>query len=171
MTFVHSIIVSALILCPALAHPAVAEERPAAAGEFAAGAILFADDGVVSEGFVGGAARFYLRPRISVGPEITFVSGNNHSHLMLTGNVTFDLLGPPRGAPPPVTPFVVVGGGFFQTRESFPSGTFTSADGAFTAGGGVRALAGRRLIVGAEARVGWELHIRVNGFIGVRLGE
>jgi hypothetical protein len=120
VTFVHSIIISALILCPALAYPAVAEERQAAAGEFAAGALLFADDGVVSEGFVGGAAR--LRPRI---PDAGIVS----------------------------------------------SGTFASADGAFTAGGGVRALAGRRLIVGAEARVGWELHIRVNGFIDVRLGE
>jgi hypothetical protein len=25
-----------------------------------------------------------------------------------------------------------------------------------------------RLIVGVEARVGWELHLRVNGFLGVQ---
>jgi hypothetical protein len=44
-------------------------------------------------------------------------------------------------------------------------------EGAFTAGGGVRALVGPRVFVGAEARVGWELHLRLNGIIGVRLGR
>jgi hypothetical protein len=27
------------------------------------------------------------------------------------------------------------------------------------------------VFVGAEARVGWELHVRVNGLVGVRLGR
>jgi hypothetical protein len=42
---------------------------------------------------------------------------------------------------------------------------------AFTAGDGVRALVGKAVIVGAEARVGWELHVRVNGVLGIQLGR
>ena len=164
-------LVFALIGTPAI-RAATAQERPEPAAELAAGALLFADDGVVGEGFVGGTARVYVSPRISVGPEIAFIRGQNHSHLMLTGNVTFDLAGPVSGQPRAVTPFVVAGGGLFQTRERFLNGsTFTSSEGAFTAGGGVRALVGRRVIVGAEARIGWELHIRLNAMVGVRLGR
>jgi hypothetical protein len=133
---------------------------------------LFADEGVVSEAFVGGAARFYVLPRIGVGPEISYIQGENHSHLMLTGNVTFDLLRPVNGEPRAVTPFAVVGAGLFRTSESFPNnGSFSSMEGAFTAGGGVRALVGKSVFVGAEARVGWELHLRLNGMIGVHFGR
>jgi hypothetical protein len=65
---------------------------------------------------------------------------------------------------------LVAGGGVFQTPESFFTGTFTSSEGAFTARGGVRALAGDRVTIGIDARVGWELHLRLNGLIGLRLG-
>ena len=151
---------------------AAAQERPSPAAELAVGTLLFADDGVVSEGFVGGTARFYVLPRVSVGPEIAYIQGENHNHLMLTGNATFDLVGPVSGQPRPITPFVVVGGGLFRTSESRPGNeVFTSNEGAFTAGGGVRAIVGKYLIVGAEARIGWELHIRLNGTVGVRFGR
>src|SRR5262245_31620048 len=161
-------VLAAALLAPPLARPAVAQERPSPVAEFAAGALLFADDGVVTEGFVGGSGRVYVSPRLSVGPEIAFIQGDNHSHLMLTGNLTIDVLGPANGQPRPVTPFLVAGAGLFQTRERFFNGTFTSSEGAFTAGGGVRALLRHRVIVGAEARVGWELHLRFNGLVGVR---
>jgi hypothetical protein len=155
-----------------LPHSASAQDRPAPAAEFAAGALFFPDDGTVTEGFVGGTGRIYVLPRISVGPEIAYVQGQNHSHLMLTGNLTVDLVRPINGQARPVTPFVVVGGGVFRTREQFPGReTFASGDGAFTAGGGVRVNAGRRVFVGAEARIGWELHLRLNGVVGVRLGR
>lgn len=36
-------------------------------------------------------------------------------------------------------PMADVGAGILQTRESFFTGTFTSTEGAFTGGGGVRA--------------------------------
>jgi hypothetical protein len=154
------------------ADPAFAQARPKPVGELAAGTLLFADDGVVKEGSVGGTARFYALTRISVGPEIAFIEGNNHSHQMLTGNMTVDLIRPFAGEPRPVTPFVVAGAGLFRTRQRFPSGeTFTSTEGAFTAGGGVRALVGTWLILGAEARIGWELHIRLNAIIGVRFAR
>jgi hypothetical protein len=59
----------------------------------------------------------------------------------------------------------------FQTREQFFNGTYTSREGAFTAGGGVRALVADRVTVGLEMRLGWETHIRLNGLVGLRLGR
>ena len=150
---------------------AAAQDRPGPAAEFAAGWVGFADDGIVSEGLVGGAARWYLLPRISVGPEVVYIRGDNHSHLIVTGDVTFDVFAPTRDRPRQVTPFLVVGAGVFQTRESFSTGTFRSTEGAFTGGGGVRALVSDRVTVGVDVRVGWELHVRVNGSIGFRLGR
>lgn len=160
----------ALLAVP-LADPAAAQERPLPAVEFAAGWVGFADDGIVGEGLVGGSARFYLLPRVSVGPEIAYIQGENHSHLLVTGNVTCDLLPPVNGRPRRVNPFVVVGGGLFQTRQEFFNETFTSREGAFTAGGGVRALLGDRVTVGVDMRIGWELHVRVSGLVGVQLGR
>lgn len=171
-TAVRTILLIVLFAGPLARHAAAQERRDVGSGaaEFSAGTLIFADDGGVSEGFAGGAGRFYVSPRISIGPEISYISGGNHSHLMLTGNVTFDLL--PGGSTSRVTPFAVVGGGLFRTTESFPNNeTFSHNEGAFTAGGGVRALVGDRLILGAEARVGWETHVRVSGLVGVRLGR
>jgi hypothetical protein len=158
-------------LAALLASPAAAQQRPRPVAELSAGALLFADDGVVTENFVGGAVRFYVLPRVSVGPEIARVSGQRHSHLMLTGNVTFDFFRPVNGAPAAVTPFAVAGAGFFRTREEFNREVFSSSEGAFTAGGGIRARMGNYVTIGAEARIGWELHIRLNGVVGIRLGR
>src|SRR5262245_33522657 len=76
------------------ARSAAAQEGLRPAAEFALGALMFADDGVVSEAFAGGAARFYLSARVAVGPEVAFINGEHHSHQMFTGNVTFDLVRP-----------------------------------------------------------------------------
>jgi len=169
---ISSVVFAAILIVSPLGRPASSQERPGPVAELAAGALLFADDGVVTEGFVGGSARVYLLPRVSMGPEITYVRGDNHNHLMLTGNVTFDLITLVNGDRPLITPFVVVGAGLFQTRESFlDNETFTSSEGAFTAGGGVRGLVGERMTLGVEARVGWELHVRVNAVVGVHLGR
>lgn len=152
------------------AAPAFAQERPPAAIDLQAGWIGFADDGIVSETMIGGAARWYASPRIAIGPELIYISGNNHSHFVVTGNATFDLLSPINGRQRAITPFLVIGGGLFQTHESFPGGqSFTSNEGAFTAGGGVRAAAGERVSVGVDVRMGWEPHIRINGVVGIRL--
>ena len=162
--------VSGLLAVP-MATLAAAQDRPGPSFEVTAGWVGFADDGIVNETLVGGGARWHLFPRISIGPEIIYMAGDNHSHLVVTGNVTFDIFAPANGRPARVTPFLVVGGGLFQTRESFSTGKFTSSEGAFTAGGGVRAPVGDRITAGVEARIGWELHVRVSGLIGVRLGK
>lgn len=151
--------------------PTSAQDRPAAAAELAAGWVGFADDGIVSETLIGGSARWYVSPRVSLGPEVLFISGDNHSHFVVTGNLMFDFLGPVGGQPRAVTPFVVVGGGLFRTSETFFGDTISSNEGAFTAGGGVRAAVTDRVTVGVEARAGWETHVRINGTVGVRLGR
>ena len=160
-----------LLLAMAIAHPSFAQERPQPVLEFAAGSLLFADDGVVKENFLGGSGRIYLTPRLSAGPEVAFISGGSHSHLMLTGNLTCDLLAPIHGRQRRVTPFLVVGGGLFSTREQFFNGPFVHNEGAFTAGGGVRVRVGETVSAGVEARLGWEAHLRLNGFLTLRLGR
>ncbi|MGE0392606.1 MAG: hypothetical protein AB7I25_01175 [Vicinamibacterales bacterium] len=148
-------------------RPAAAQTRLAVDGS--AGWVGFPDDGyLVSELLAGTAVRISLTPRLAVGPELTFVSGDGHSHLILTGNLTFDLRRP--AASPRATPFLVVGAGLFQTREQLFTGPYTSREGAFTAGGGVRASVGERGTIGVEARMGWEAHLRLNAVVGWRLG-
>jgi hypothetical protein len=172
-----SSITLAVMLMGALgAYPAAAQaqegRRPAPVAEFAVGTFLFPDDSLVREGFIGASVRFHLLPRLSIGPEVAYVSGSNHSHLVATGNVTFDFIGPVAGREPAVTPFVVAGGGVFSSRQpTFSFGTTTYNEGAFTAGGGVRARVGERVYVGGEARIGWEAHLRLNAVVGVRLGK
>jgi len=62
------------------------------------------------------------------------------------------------------------GGRLPETRQE-ANGTFTSSEGAFTVGGGVRVLVGDRVTVGLETRLGWETHIRINGLVGLNLGR
>ena len=161
-----ALLVAVAILATPMAGITEAQEPPGPVLEVAAGWVGFPDDGIVGEDLVGAAARWYLRPRLSVGPEIVYISGENHQHLMLTGNVTWDVF-----TSGPLASFIVIGGGLFQTRESLFTGPFTSREGAFTAGGGVRATVTDAVLLGVEARVGWETHLRVNGFVGVRLGN
>ena len=147
---------------------AVAQERPQPVAEIAVGTLVFPE---AVETFGGGTVRFYVLPRVSVGPEFTYVSGDRHSHVIWTGNLTFDVIRGPRGQRR-WTPFLVAGGGLYQTREHFfTREVYTSTEGAVTAGGGVRGRVGRRVHVGAEARFGTEPHLRLNGFVGVQLGR
>ena len=164
-----------LLIAPPLSDCAFAQQRLAPVLDIEAGWVGFADDGIVSEGLFGAGARWYASRRISVGPEIVYLAGPHHSHLVVTGNLTFEFAPDPnngfRDDIVMLIPFVTIGGGMFQTRETFFDDAFTSSEGAFTAGGGVRFFVGDRFSAGIEARMGWEPHIRVNGTIGVRLGR
>jgi hypothetical protein len=100
-----------VLLTTPMADLATAQDRPGPAAELAAGWVGFADDGIVSESLVGGAARWSLLRRVSVGPELAYIHGANHSHLVVTGNVTWDVRAPTNRRPHRVTPFLVAGGG------------------------------------------------------------
>jgi hypothetical protein len=122
---------------------------------------------------VGGAARWSLTPRLSIGPEVTYMRGpQDDRDLFVTGNVTFDLT--PAAAPRSglVVPYVLGGAGLFRHFDRFGPQRlgFASNEGAFTAGGGARVWVTPRIYVGAEARVGWEPHARLAGTVGVQLG-
>ena len=147
---------------------AFAAQLPSPVAEISGGSISFTD---ATESFAGSAARFYVLPRLSLGPEITYIFGDNHSHIVVTGNLVFDFLRPENGRLRRLTPFVLAGGGIFQTRNQFPVFNFNSTEGAFTAGGGIRMALGNRVTLGADVRAGWELHLRAGGTIGIRLGK
>ena len=55
-----------------------AQERTFAI-EGTGGYVGFADDGIVGHSLIGAAARWYVLPRISIGPEIQFMAGEGGS--------------------------------------------------------------------------------------------
>ena len=161
-----------LVLTAGAASAQTLDARPAPALEFLAGYAGFVDDATIDHSIVGAAARVYLTPRLAVGPELVYMRGpNSDRDLFLTGNLTFDVLPPRNGRPRRVSPFLVVGGGFFQHSDRFGALDFTSYEGAFTAGGGVRGWISDRVYAFGDVRFGWELHARVNAGVGVALGH
>lgn len=150
------------------ASPLAAQGRPAA--EITTGWAAFPDDGVVGETLFGAGARFPISPRVSIGPEIAYMWGEQTIRdLMVTGNLWFDFLSPSGGQTPRTTPYVVVGGGLFRHSSKFFGRTFSSTEGSFTAGGGVRVWLGPSVYLAPEMRVGWEPHVRASVTLGFRL--
>lgn len=150
-----------------LAPAAYAQAQQTAAVEGIGGYAGFLDESVMHHSVLGGAARVYLLPRVAVGPELVYMKGpGDDRDLVLTGNVTFDFLSGPR-----VTPFLVAGGGIFRHSDRFGAMTFSSTEGSFTSGGGVRIPIGERLYVAPEFRIGWEPHYRVSVAVGWRFGD
>lgn len=170
-TLMRAALGALVLLAAPLAGPAAAQGLPAPALEIGAGWVGFADDGLVNEGLIEGAFRVYIRPQVSIGPELVYIDGNNHSHVMVTGNVTWDALPTTGGVPPRVMPYLVAGVGVFQTRERFLAGDFTSTEGTFTLGAGLRTEVTDGVTLGVDARIGWELHVRVAGLLGLRIGR
>ena len=149
-----------------IALPSAAQSL-AGAAEIFGGYAGFVDDATIAHGVVGGNARIYLSPRVAVGPEFVYMRGPRFDRdLFVTGNVTFDILAPREGRR--VMPFVVAGGGVTRYSGRIGSFTFTSWEGTFTGGGGVRVDLTERLFVTGDARIGWEPHLRYTGGAGVR---
>jgi len=144
--------------------------RAAVAVEGIAGYAAFLDDSAIEHAVFGGAARIQLAPRHSLGPEVVYLRGPGFDRdWFVTANYTFDVVRqdqrPPRHR---INPFLVAGAGFMRHQDRF-AGEFSSTEGAFTAGGGVRVWLTDRVYATADVRTGWEPHLRINGGIGVRL--
>jgi hypothetical protein len=147
---------------------AVAQSLPLPSAEIHTGWAGFVDDAMIDHAVFGGAARVYVTPRLAIGPEVAYLRGpRSDCDLMVTGNLTFDVLGPHSGRPSRVTPFLTVGGGFERHSDRFGPTTYSSSEGAFTGGGGVRVWITDRVFGTIETRMGWEPHFRVTGGIGV----
>jgi hypothetical protein len=155
-------------LVTAFAATATAQDRNGGAAEGMVGYAGFTDESTISHTVFGGAAKWYLLPRVAVGPEIVYMIGpRDDRDLVVTGNVTFDF----RPEPRVVTPFFVAGGGLFRHSDRFGGRTFSSTEGSFTGGGGVRVPLGGRLYLAPELRIGWEIHYRVDVALGWRQGR
>jgi hypothetical protein len=140
------------------------QPRPIAI-EGTAGWAGFADDATKHHVIVGGAARIPIGRRVSVGPEIVYADGSTENDMFVLGSVWIDL-----GPSPDVSrivPYVVLGAGYMRHSQRFGSQRFVSGEGSFTAGGGLRAHVTDRLYVGGDVRVGWELHLRASGHVGM----
>jgi hypothetical protein len=68
-----------------------------------------------------------------------------------------------------VAPFVTLGGGMMTHFSRFGAESFSSTEGAFIFGGGVRFNASPRVFVAPEFTLGWEPHMRVAINVGIRL--
>jgi hypothetical protein len=155
----------------AAARPS-AGRRPASTVELSAGSAVFADDNGPAHRIVGGTYRAYISPRVALGPELVYFDGSgDHSDLAATVNLTFDLRRPDGRRPRRVVPYLLAGGGWFQYRDAFQGIRFTSSEGALTGGGGVRVWPSHSMYLGAEYRLGWELHARLSGHVGWSLGR
>jgi hypothetical protein len=132
--------------------------------EGAYGGAWFVDESPVAHHVLSGACRWPVTPKLAIGPEASYMIGpGSDRDFILTGNVTYTFRARD------VAPFVVGGAGLFRHTERFASRTFTSSEGAFTAGGGIRIPIGRRWYVAPEARFGWELHTRIQIGAGMLL--
>jgi hypothetical protein len=144
--------------------------RPPAIVELAAGYAGFVDDATIDHTIIGGALRMPISPRVSVGPEVVYMIGPGEDRdLFLTGNVTFDVLPVRAGRRPRVNPFLVGGAGVFRHTDRVGQRDFSNVEVAATGGGGVRVWITNRVYTAGEVRLGWELHYRVNGVLGVTL--
>lgn len=168
---VRQVAMAAAVLAPVAAVAQTTHTGPTGAVEFAVGYAGAVDDATIDHSVWGGSGRIHVSPLLSVGPEVVYMRGpRGHSDVMVTGNLTIDFRGE-RGRGARLIPFAVVGGGIMRMSERFASGTFVSSDPAFTAGVGLRGAISDRVFVGGDVRVGWELHTRAAGFVGVRFGS
>jgi hypothetical protein len=152
------------LLIAALSTPAAAQTRGWAA-DASVGWAGFVDDATRHYWSFGGSVRKLMTPKLSIGPEIVVMSSSNDirdRHVFLTGNVQYEL-SPHRR----VSPFVVGGGGILWGRDQVGTGPYWFTDPAFTAGGGIRTRLSDRARAAIEYRVGWELHHRVTGSLGL----
>jgi hypothetical protein len=172
----HLARVLTLICClTSLAQPAFAQDKPAPLIEVVVGRSSFIDEVWDHFTTIGAGARFFVTPRVAIGPEVAYLTGEfegtDSSNLTVTGNITFDLVGD--GAP--VVPYIVAGGGFIRQKTLVGSGpgstmlqTFSSSEGTFSGGAGARIALGPRAFVAPEFRLGSEPTMRVAVMIGFR---
>jgi hypothetical protein len=144
--------------------------RPPSSIEVFAGHAGFADEATIEHSVFGGSGRIYLTPRISLGPEITYMRGpGDDRDWFFLGNLTFDVRSPTAGRSPRVSPFVIAGAGFFTHSDRVGTGIYTSGEGTFAAGAGTRVHITDRVYATGDLRFGWEWHYRITAGIGLTL--
>jgi hypothetical protein len=159
------------------AQTAFAQEKPPPIIEVVVGRSGFIDEVWDYFTTIGVGARWFVTPRLAIGPEIAYLTGEfdslEASHLSVTGNLTFDFVRD--GHDRRVVPYVVAGGGYLRQRTLVGRGPgtpglqpYSSSEGTVSAGVGVRIAIGSRVFVAPEFRVGWEPETRIGVIVGIR---
>lgn len=155
-------------------QPALAQGKPGLIVEVVVGRSGFVDEEWDYFTTIGGGARIFVTPRLAVGPEVAYMSGElDASNLSVTGNVTFDFIqddGVRR-----FVPYLAAGGGYLRQKALVGSGPgstalrpFTSSEGTVSAGFGARIALTSRVFIASEFRLGWEPESRIAMTIGIR---
>ena len=165
----------AALLCAR--HTAFAQEKPAPIIDVVVGRSGFIDEVWDYFTTIGGGARWFITPRLAIGPEVAYLTGEfdglEASHLSITGNVTFDFVRDDSNRR--VVPYVAAGGGYLRQRTLVGRGPgvpglapFTSSEGTVSGGIGARIAVSSRVFVAPEFRLGWEPTTRMAVLVGLR---
>jgi Outer membrane protein beta-barrel domain len=158
-------------------QPVLAQDKPKSIVEAVVGRSGFIDEVWDYFGTIGGGVRVFVTPRLAIGPEVAYLSGEfdalEASNLTVTANMTFDIArddGRRR-----VVPYLAAGGGYLRQKTLVGSGAgstalvpFTSSEGTMSAGFGARIALGSHVFVAPEFRLGWEPETRIAITIGIR---
>lgn len=132
------------------------------------GYAAFADEGRIDHGVIGAGLEWTPWRHMAVGPEVLYMVGPGADRdLFVLGMARFGVVPFDR----PVVPFVTTGAGLMRNSNAFSGGTYSSTEPAFVFGGGVRIAATPRVFIAPEVVLGWELHLRANVTVGIRLGR
>ena len=154
-----------LLFLASTAHAQADRRSPSVEG--IAGHAAFLDEEPIDHFVLGGAWRYPLSPRVSVGPEVTYMIGPGRDRdLFLTGDIWFDFVAPRPDRVRRATPYLVAGAGLMRHDDEFID--FTAYEWAFTGGIGVRVALNDRWYLAPEARLGWEPHSRLSVGVGYR---
>ena len=155
-------------------QPVLAQDKPRPIVEAIVGRSGFIDEVWDYFSTIGGGARVFVTPRLAIGPEVTYLSGEfDASNLTVTANMTFDIVrddGRRR-----VVPYLAAGGGYLRQKTLVGGGPgstalvpFTSSEGTMSAGIGARIALGSYMFVAPEFRLGWEPETRIAVTIGMK---
>ena len=155
-------------------QPVRAQDKPAPIVEAVVGKSGFIDEVWDYFGTIGGGVRVFVTPRLAIGPEVAYLSGEfDASNLTVTANMTFDIV--PDDGRRRVVPYLVAGGGYLRQKILVGGGPgstalvpFTSSEGTMSAGLGARIAFGSNVFVAPEFRLGLEPESRLAVTIGVR---
>jgi hypothetical protein len=167
MPMIRCLVVALVVTAPlpAAAQQTIPSRR--VTSDIVAGYAGFLDESLIDHGVVAATIRYQVTRRLSIGPEVVYMNGPGRDRdLFVTGNAMFDFLQRRAGSrSPSVNPYLVAGGGLMHHQSQF--GDFSSAEGAWTAGAGVRVWVTERAYALGEYRIGWEPHVRITGGLGV----
>ena len=158
-------------------QPVLAQDTPAPIVEAVVGRSGFIDEVWDYFSTIGGGVRVFVTPRLAIGPEVAYLSGEfdalEASNLTVTANMTFDIVRD--DVRRRIVPYLAAGGGYLRQKTLVGSGPgstalvpFTSSEVTMSGGVGARIALGAHMFVAPEFRLGWEPETRIAVTIGMR---